>query len=99
MILTATRRGETLGARWEEIDLDQRMWTITAGRMKAGREHRVALSTRAVAILKEMVDAKAERIRLPRCEARALTFAGHAREGAHALERGSDVARLSELVS
>jgi integrase len=56
MILTATRRGETLGARWEEIDLDQRMWIIPAGRMKAGREHRVPLSTRAVAILNEMAE-------------------------------------------
>jgi integrase len=54
MILTATRRGESLGARWEEIDLDQRMWTIPAGRMKAGREHRVPLSARAITILEEM---------------------------------------------
>ena len=56
MILTATRRGETLGARWEEIDLEQRMWTIPAGRMKAGREHRVPLSARAITIIKEMAD-------------------------------------------
>ena len=33
MILTATRRGETFGARWEEIDLDQRIWTVPAPRM------------------------------------------------------------------
>jgi len=38
MILTATRRGERLGARWDEFDLDQRMWTIPGNRMKAGRE-------------------------------------------------------------
>jgi integrase len=56
LILTATRRGETLGARWDEIDLDQRMWTIPAGRMKAAREHRVPLSARAIAILKEMAN-------------------------------------------
>jgi integrase len=54
MILTASRRGETLGARWEEMDLGQRMWIIPAGRMKAGREHRVPLSAPAVAILEEM---------------------------------------------
>jgi integrase len=58
MILTATRRGETLGARWEEIDLDQRMWTIPAGRMKAGREHRVPLAARAITILKEAADCR-----------------------------------------
>ena len=54
LILTATRTSETLGARWDEIDLDQRMWTIPASRMKAGREHRVPLSARAIGILNEM---------------------------------------------
>jgi integrase len=56
LILTATRTGEALGARWVEIDLDQRMWTIPAGRMKASREHRVPLSERAIAILNEIVE-------------------------------------------
>jgi integrase len=50
-ILTATRTGEVLGARWSEIDLAERVWTIPAGRMKAGKEHRVPLSTAAVEIL------------------------------------------------
>ena len=50
-ILTACRSGEVLGARWEEIDLDKAVWTIPASRMKAGKEHRVPLSARAVAIL------------------------------------------------
>jgi integrase len=54
LILTATRTGEALGARWDEIDLEQRMWTIPASRMKAAREHRVPLSARAIAILNEM---------------------------------------------
>jgi integrase len=40
-----------LGARWSEIDLAERVWTIPAGRMKAGKEHRVPLSTAAVEIL------------------------------------------------
>jgi integrase len=53
-ILTATRTSETLGARWDEIDLVERMWTLPAGRMKANREHRVPLSTTAVALLEEM---------------------------------------------
>lgn len=53
-ILTAARSGETLGALWREIDLHQAVWTIPATRMKAGREHRVPLSGRAVAILAEM---------------------------------------------
>jgi len=54
LILTATRTGEALGARWDEIDLQQRVWTIPAVRMKAGRDHRVPLSVRAIAVLKEM---------------------------------------------
>jgi integrase len=50
-ILTAARTGEVLGARWREIDLDAKVWTVPADRMKAGREHRVPLSDPAVAIL------------------------------------------------
>jgi integrase len=65
MILTATRRGETLGAQWEEIDLDQRMWTVPAARMKARREHRVPLSARAIAILKEMVEVRCNEFVFP----------------------------------
>ena len=51
VILTATRTGEVLGATWGEVDLDKAVWTIPANRMKAGKEHRVPLSPRAVAIL------------------------------------------------
>ena len=52
LILTASRTNEVLGAEWREIDLDKGVWTIAKERMKAGREHRVPLSKRAVAILK-----------------------------------------------
>src|ERR1700690_2304109 len=51
-ILTAARSGEVLGARWSEFDLDKKIWTVPADRMKAGREHRVPLSSGAVSILK-----------------------------------------------
>jgi len=54
-ILTAARTGETIGAIWGEIDLDAKVWTIPADRMKAGREHRVPLTDRAVAVLSEMM--------------------------------------------
>ena len=50
-ILTAARVGEVLGARWNEIDLPRRVWVIPADRMKAGAEHVVPLSDRAIAIL------------------------------------------------
>ena len=51
LALTAVRRGEGLGARWDEIDMGARTWTIPASRMKAGREHRVPLSTAAMNVL------------------------------------------------
>ncbi len=50
-ILTAARSGEVLGARWSEIDLMGKVWTVPGARTKAAREHRVPLSDRAVAIL------------------------------------------------
>ena len=50
-ILTAARSGEALGAQWPEIDLERRVWTVPATRMKGGREHRVPLCDRAVEIL------------------------------------------------
>lgn len=55
LILTATRSGEVLGAKWDEIDLEAKVWTIPAERMKAGREHRVPLSARAMTIIREML--------------------------------------------
>lgn len=53
-ILTAARSGEVLGAEWNEFDLDRAVWTIPPARMKAGREHRVPLSKRAIKIAKAM---------------------------------------------
>ena len=53
-ILTAARTGETIGTRWKEIDLSKKEWVIPAERIKGEKEHRVPLSSRAVAILKEM---------------------------------------------
>jgi integrase len=50
-ILTAARTGEALGARWDEIDFEQSVWTVPGARMKGGRVHRVGLSRRALAIL------------------------------------------------
>ncbi len=50
-ILTAARSGETRGATWAEIDLDAKVWTIPANRMKAGKEHRVPLTQEAIASL------------------------------------------------
>lgn len=51
-ILTAARSGEVRGATWDEIDMDAALWVIPAERMKAGREHRVPLSSSALSLLK-----------------------------------------------
>jgi len=59
-ILTATRTGEVLGARWSEIDEAGAVWVIPASRMKMGREHRVPLSDRALELLAEMRPLKPE---------------------------------------
>ena len=52
-ILTAARLGEARFATWSEVDLQAGVWTLTAERMKSGREHRVPLSTQALEVLAE----------------------------------------------
>lgn len=71
-ILTACRTGEVTGARWEEFDFAKKVWTIPGERTKSGRDHRVPLSPRALAILKEV----------PRIKGNPYVFTG-AREGQH----------------
>lgn len=53
-ILTAGRSGEVRGAQWSEFDIDNKLWTIPAERMKAEREHEVPLSDPAMAVLESM---------------------------------------------
>lgn len=65
-ILTATRSGEVRGAKWSEIDLDAKLWTIPAGRMKAKREHEVPLNDSALALLNA----------LPRIDGTEFVFPG-----------------------
>ena len=53
-VLTATRTSEALNATWGEFDLEAKVWTIPAARMKARVEHRVPLSQRAMQIFHEL---------------------------------------------
>ena len=53
-ILVAGRTGEIIGATWPEVDFDAKVWTIPGSRMKAGKDHKVPLSPRAIEILREM---------------------------------------------
>jgi integrase len=50
-ILTAARTSEVINASWNEIDLEKAVWTVPASRMKAGKVHRIPLSSRAIDIL------------------------------------------------
>lgn len=54
-ILTAARTGEVIAARWEEFDLEEKIWAVPAERMKAGKEHVVPLSEQALKILKDLL--------------------------------------------
>lgn len=65
-ILTACRSSEVLGARWDEVDTDARIWTIPAGRMKARKEHRVPLTDAVLGLLES----------LPRIEGNPYIFPG-----------------------
>jgi integrase len=69
-VLTAVRSGETLGARWSEVDLSSKVWTIPASRMKAKVDHAVPLSEEAVELLRS----------LPRIAGEDLVFPGGKRE-------------------
>jgi integrase len=71
LVLTACRTNEVIGARWDEIDFKERCWTIPPSRMKAGKQHKVPLSGRAIEVLKA----------LPREDGTAFVFIG-ARKGA-----------------
>lgn len=64
-ILTAARSGEVRGATWEEIDFDAGMWIVPAERMKAKKEHRIPLSSKALALLKTQKDAYPEGFAFP----------------------------------
>jgi integrase len=56
-IMTAARTGEVIGARWGEVDISGAVWTVPPGRMKAGKEHRVPLCSRAMQILRNVMSA------------------------------------------
>ena len=58
LILTAARTSEVTGARWREIDMGAKIWTVPAERIKGGKTHRVPLSERAIAILGDLGEGK-----------------------------------------
>lgn len=69
-ILTAARSGEVRGARWSEIDIEAKTWTIPADRMKAGIVHRVPLCGSAVSIIESL------KVQWEKTDSDALVFPG-----------------------
>ncbi|MEI8697658.1 tyrosine-type recombinase/integrase [Mesorhizobium sp. ISC15] len=65
LILTAARSGEVYGAEWSEFDLHKTIWTIPAGRMKAATEHRIPLSSPALAIVKSLHELRLSKFVFP----------------------------------
>lgn len=70
-ILTASRSGEVRGTTWSEINVETRIWTVPAKRMKAGKEHCIPLADEAIELLKS----------LPRIEGSDYVFAAPRRGG------------------
>ena len=54
LILTVQRRGEVIGMRWSELDLEQGLWTIPPQRTKSNRQHQIPLSSAAVTLLEAL---------------------------------------------
>ncbi len=60
-VLTACRSGEVRGARWDEVDIEEREWRIPGERTKSGVEHRIPLSDAALAVLESVRPLQRER--------------------------------------
>lgn len=65
LVLTGARTSEVTHAQWPEVDLEAKVWTVPAERMKAGKEHRVPLSPRAVEILKSVLALRSSKFVFP----------------------------------
>ena len=83
-ILTAARTGEVIGATWDEINLEEAVWTVPASRMKAKKEHRVPLSDRSLEILRA----------LPRERNNPFVFIGPHRSGLSNMAMASVLRRM-----
>ena len=75
LVLTAARSGEVRLMVWDEANLDTRLWTVPAARMKAQKEHRVPLSTQAAAILAEAAELRSGNLVFPSLTGRPMSDA------------------------
>ena len=72
VVLTAVRSGEAIGAQWPEFNVDEGVWTIPPGRMKADVEHRVPLSGPALAIIRAMAAERTSDTVFPKLAEKAM---------------------------
>lgn len=75
VILTAARSGEVRGVTWDEIDFNERIWTVPGERMKAGRPHTVPLSDDAIRLLKSLHRRPDTRLLFPSTQGKKLSDA------------------------
>ena len=73
LVLTAGRSGEVRLMTWDEVNAEDRLWTVPASRMKAGREHRVPLSGRAVEVLAEAEELRENELVFPSARGRRMS--------------------------
>lgn len=86
-LVTAQRVGEVSGMTFDELDLDEKSWTIPARRSKNGREHAVPLSDMAINIIKEQIAATEEQARRKNAPCLRASFLHHAALGHRWLAR------------
>ena len=95
LILTAARTGEVIGATWPEIDLEAKLWTVPAERMKAKREHLVPLSATMHRDPSRASKARQSPVCLPGSRSRCASLVDGLRSGASPNgNRGRHPARL-----
>ncbi|MGL5289313.1 MAG: integrase domain-containing protein [Aeromonas sp.] len=80
---TLVRPAESAGTRWDEIDLEAKVWNIPAERMKMDRPHRVPLTPQSIAILERMK---------PISGHRPFVFTGHCNPMTHVNEQTANAA-------
>ena len=73
LVLTAARSGEVRMMTWDEVQGEDGLWTVPASRMKAGREHRVPLSGRAVEVLAEAEELRENEFVFPSARGRCMS--------------------------
>jgi integrase len=86
LLLTGARRGEVLGATWDQFDLGARVWTKPSSHVKTKREHRVPLSASTVQLLAEMKAAAARQAAGKRGEPSPFLFPARFGDGPHRTE-------------